>query len=266
MIVLIKGAGDIASGIAAKLWRSGIDVVMTDLTDPTSIRRTVCFSEAIRNGVTTVEDIEAEKAEDIKDIERILKEKRIPVFADPGCTIAGKVNFDAVIDAILAKKNLGTSINDAPCVIAVGPGFTAGVDCHACVETKRGHFLGKVIYRGSCIPNTGIPGNIGGYTEERVLRSPADGVISTVKDIGDHVEEGETVAFVNEQPVVCRISGVLRGLLPDGTPVFKGMKSGDVDPRDDSSYCRTISDKASAVAGGVLEALLNLTGVIEHGK
>ena len=263
MLVLIKGAGDIASGIAARLHRSHIDIVMTDLPNPTSIRRTVCFSEAIRNGSATVEDITSVRADDAGDIDRIIGEGHIAVIADPECRIRETMSFDVEIDAVLAKRNLGTHISDAPVVIAVGPGFIAGKDCHACVETKRGHYLGSVIYHGSCIPNTGIPGNIGGYTEERVLRAPCDGIMRPVKDIGDHVEAGETVAYVGDEPIKSKITGVLRGLLPADTEVVIGMKSGDVDPRDIKEYCYSISDKASAVGGGVLEALLSLTGELK---
>lgn len=264
MLVLIRGAGDIASGIAARLYRSHIDIVMTDLPNPTSIRRTVCFSEAIRNGSAIVEDITAVRADDMGDIGKIIEEGNIAVIADPECRIREIMSFDAEIDAVLAKRNLGTRISDAPAVIAVGPGFIAGKDCHACVETKRGHYLGRVIFDGSCITNTGIPGNIGGYTEERVLRAPCDGIIRPFKNIGDHVEAGEIVACVGDEPVISRITGVLRGILPEGTEVGEGMKSGDVDPRDIREYCYSISDKASAVGGGVLEALLSLTGEIKR--
>ena len=170
------------------------------------------------------------------------------------------------MDAILAKRNLGTAITDAPVVIGVGPGFTAGTDCHAVVETMRGHTLGRVIYRGSALPNTNIPGLIGGFAGERVLRAPCDGVFRQALDIGAQVRAGDIAGYVEDQPMICTIDGVLRGILPSGVTVYKGMKSGDVDPRCQPDYCRLASDKALAVGGGVLEAILQKTGVLKHGR
>ena len=172
MLVMIKGAGDIASGIALRLWRAGIGVVMTDLPKPSSIRRTVCFSEAVYHGETKVEEVRARRAEDAADALRLLEENILPVIADPKAESAKVLCPDVIVDAILAKENLGTAITDAPGVVGVGPGFTAGVDCHAVVETMRGHTLGRVIWSGSAVPNTGVPGSIGGYTIERVMHSP----------------------------------------------------------------------------------------------
>lgn len=166
------------------------------------------------------------------------------------------------MDAILAKRNLGTCITDAPVVVGIGPGFTAGEDCHAVVETMRGHTLGRVIYRGNALPNTNIPGLIGGYAGERVLRAPADGIFTRILDIGDEVQPGDIAGTVNGQPMKCTIGGVVRGILPSGTPVHRGMKSGDVDPRCQPEYCTTASDKALAVGGGALEAILHLTGAL----
>ena len=168
------------------------------------------------------------------------------------------------MDAILAKRNLGTKITDAPVVIGVGPGFTAGVDCHAVVETMRGHTLGRVIHEGSAIPNTGIPGLIGGFAGERVLRAPATGLFHPLRDIGDAVTEGEILATVAGQPMTATLTGTLRGILPEGTEVFPGMKAGDIDPRCQRSHCFTASDKALAVGGGVLEAILALTGALKE--
>ena len=176
MLVLIRGAGDIATGIALRLHRSGMQVVMTDLPRPTAIRRTVCFSPAITHGETVVEGVRAVRAEDAGAARACLAQGAIPVLPDPDCRCRDELRPDALVDAILAKKNLGTRITDAPVVVAVGPGFTAGEDCHAVVETMRGHTLGRVIYRGSALPNTNIPGLIGGYAGERVLRAPADGI------------------------------------------------------------------------------------------
>lgn len=262
MLILIRGAGDLASGIALRLWHSGMDVVMTDLPQPTAIRRTVSFSEAIVYGETKVEDVTAKKAETPDDALLLLKKGIIPVLADPEARCREYLAPDALVDAILAKRNLGTHITDAPVVIGVGPGFTAGVDCHAVVETMRGHTLGRVICEGSALPNTNIPGLIGGFAGERVLRAPADGIFRGVHKIGDHVEVGDIVGFVGNAPMRCTISGVLRGMIADGTPVKTGLKSGDVDPRDEESYCHTVSDKALAIGGGVLEAILHLSGVL----
>ena len=169
-----------------------------------------------------------------------------------------------MVDAILAKKNLGTAITDAPLVIGVGPGFCAGKDCHAVIETMRGHTLGRVIRSGEPIPNTNIPGLIGGFTGERVLRAPDDGSFHQLADIGARVQVGDVVGEVNGKPMACTIAGVIRGMLADGTPVYKGMKSGDVDPRGELSYCYTASDKAIAIGGGVLQAILEYTGVLSN--
>lgn len=258
MLALIKGAGDIASGIAVRLKRAKFDIAMTDIERPTAIRRTVCFSQAIVNGWAYVEDIKAERAQSIDDIYEIIKRGNIAVIADEKAECIKTLKPYFVIDAILAKKNLGTSIDDAPVVIGVGPGFRAGVDCHAVIETQRGHYLGRVILEGSAAENTGVPGNIGGYTTERIIRAVKDGIFTPVCQIGDIVEAGQTVAYVDGEPVKCLIGGVLRGILPENTPVYKGMKSGDVDPRCKKEHCYTVSDKASAVGGGVLEAMLRL--------
>ena len=256
-MILIRGAGDIASGIAVRLFRCGFTLAMTDLSKPTSIRRTVCFSEAILHGTCTVEDITAERAFSKTDADDIWARGHIPVFADDDGTVLSSLRPEAVVDARLAKVNLDTSITDAPIVIAVGPGFTAGQNCHAVVETQRGHYLGRAIYTGAAAPNTGVPGNIGGYTVERIIRSPKAGVFHPVHMIGDQVESGEIVAYVDDAPVTCLIGGTLRGILPEGIQVHEGMKSGDVDPRCQLDHCRCASDKALSVGGGVLEALLH---------
>ena len=260
MLVWVRGAGDLASGIAFRLKRSGYAVVMSDLPEPTSIRRTVCFSEAIVNGSACVEGVSARFAADAAAAEAILAAGEIPVLADPSGAETKKLRPDALVDAILAKRNLGTAITDAPAVIGVGPGFSAGADCHAVVETMRGHTLGRVYYEGGALPNTGVPGSIGGFTLERILRAPRAGMFKGAKRIGDKVAAGDVCAYVDGEPIVSRISGVLRGLLPDGIRVYAGMKSGDVDPRCEISNCYTVSDKALAIGGGVLEAILHLTG------
>lgn len=263
MLVMIKGAGDIASGIALRLWRAGINVVMTDLPKPSSIRRTVCFSEAVYRGETKVEEVHARLAADAADALLLLEENILPVIVDPKAESAKELHPDVIVDAILAKENLGTAITDAPGVVGVGPGFTAGTDCHAVVETMRGHTLGRVIWSGSAVPNTGVPGNIGGYTIERVMHSPCAGEFRALRQIGDTVEAGETVAAVGGEPLCAKITGTLRGILPEGFYVpRKGFKSADVDPRCRLFHCFTASDKALAVGGGVLEAVLMLTAAV----
>ncbi len=263
MLVVIRGAGDIASGIALRLFRAHMKVIMTDIAVPTSIRRTVSFSEAIRNGATEVEGVRAELAETLESAQKIAASGKIAVLADPEASCVSVLKPDVLVDAILAKKNLGTKITDAPVVIGVGPGFTAKEDCHAVVETMRGHFLGRAIYHGSALPNTRIPGLIGGFAGERVLRAPADGIFSPVLSIGDTVKAGETAGTVDGVPMLCTIDGTLRGILSEGVKVHKGMKSGDVDPRCEPSHCFSSSDKALAVGGGVLEAILNLSQVLQ---
>ena len=262
MLVLIRGAGDLATGIALRLFRSHLRVVMTDLPQPTAIRRTVCFSQAILYESYTVEDVTAVHARTQQDVRRILSGEQIPVLADPQASCQTWLRPDVLVDAILAKRNLGTAITDAPLVIGVGPGFCAGRDCHAVVETMRGHTLGRVIRQGEPLPNTNIPGLIGGFAGERVMRAPDDGIFHQLLDIGAHVQPGDIAGTVNGTPMRCTIAGVVRGILPEGTPVHKGMKSGDVDPRGKEEYCATASDKAIAIGGGVLQAILEYTGIL----
>lgn len=259
MLIVIKGAGDLASGIALRLYHCGYKVVMTDLPQPLAIRRTVAFCEAIRDGQMVVEDVTAKKANNKEDVEKILSEGCIPVLPDPEANIIHEINPDVVVDAILAKRNTGTTINDADVVIGIGPGFCAGEDCHAVIESMRGHTLGRAIYSGPALPNTNIPGLIGGFAGERVLRAPADGVFESARKIGDLVKTGDVIGYVDGKPMVSTIDGVLRGLISDGTPVREGLKSGDVDPRGKVEYCSLVSDKALSIAGGVLEAILKLS-------
>lgn len=258
MLVVIKGAGDLASGVALRLHHSGFEVVMTDLPNPLAIRRTVAFCEAIRDGQMVVEDVTAKRATKKDEVMTILAEGCIPVLPDPEANIIKDINPDVVVDAILAKRNTGTKIEDAKVVIGIGPGFTAGEDCHAVIESMRGHTLGRAIYEGPALPNTNIPGLIGGFAGERVLRAPAAGEFRAVHKIGDMVKTGDVIGYVEDKPMVSTIDGVLRGLIADGTPVRDGLKSGDVDPRGNVEYCTLVSDKALAIAGGVMEAILKL--------
>lgn len=262
MLVVIRGAGDIATGIALRLYRAGMQVVMCDLAQPTSIRRTVCFSEAIRLGETTIEGVCGVLCEDAEVARLAADSACVAVMADPKASCVLDLHPDVLVDAILAKRNLGTTRGMAPVVIGVGPGFTAQVDVDAAVETMRGHYLGRVYYTGSPLPNTAIPGLIGGYAGERVLRAPADGTFAPCVKIGDEVKAGTVCGTVAGQPMVATIDGVVRGLLQEGVPVTRGMKSGDVDPRCHPEYITMASDKALAVGGGVLEAILSLTGCL----
>lgn len=258
MLILIKGAGDIATGIAVRLKNSGMQVVMTEIAIPTTVRRSVAFSRAVYEGSAVVENIIARLVLDFAQIPAVLQRDEIPVLIDPRCEVLKSIHFDAVVDSILAKKNLSTDPTQAPVVIGVGPGFSVPQDCHCVIETQRGHDLGRCIYQGCAAKNTGIPGEIGGYTVERLLRAPCDGIFHPILAIGDIVKAGQTVAMVDDQPVTAQINGIVRGLLQDNVPVKAGMKSGDIDPRGCYEHCFTVSDKARAVGGGVLEAILHL--------
>lgn len=256
MMILIKGAGDLATGIAYRLKKSGFDIVMTEIDKPTTVRRTVAFSQAVFDNEIVIEGIKGVKVNNINEIYKEINQGNIPIIIDEKAEIIKELRPDVVVDAIIAKKNLGTNIKDAPIVIGVGPGFEAKVDCHLVVETKRGHYLGKVIEEGSAIPNTGVPGNIGGYTKERIIRASSNGKIKPVVSIGDFVKKGDVVAYVDGVEVLAQIDGIVRGMLQEGIEVFKGMKSGDIDPRCEKDHCFTISDKARSIGGGVLEAIL----------
>lgn len=259
MMVLIKGAGDLATGIAYRLKKSGFDIVMTEIHKPTTVRRTVAFSQAVFDNEIVIEGIKGVKVNNINEIYEEIREGNIPIIIDEKAEIIKELRPDVVVDSIIAKKNLGTSIEDAPIVIGVGPGFEAKVDCHLVVETKRGHYLGKVIEEGSAIPNTGVPGNIGGYTKERIIRASSNGKIKPLVAIGDFVKKGDIVAYIDGIEVLAEIDGIVRGMLQEGIEVFKGMKSGDIDPRCEKDHCFTISDKARSIGGGVLEAIMYMS-------
>ena len=231
---------------------------------PSAIRRKAAFSEAVYDGTAEVEGVKAVRISDAARAEEILARGQVPLLVDPAGDSIRQLKPDAVVDAILAKKNLGTSIGMAPLTIALGPGFTAGVDVHYVIETMRGHNLGRIIVSGCATPNTGIPGMVGGYGAERVIHSPAGGTFRQKKEIGDEVQAGETVGTVEspegEVPVRTAIAGVLRGILRDGYPVTKGFKLADVDPRlAEKKNCFTISDKARCIAGSVLELAVRHT-------
>lgn len=253
--VVIKGAGDLGSGVAARLRRCGFGVIMTEIPQPTVIRRTVAFAEAVYAGVWAVEEIEARRVDEVAEIPVCLRQGVLPILVDPEGSLGRGLGPDVLVDATLSKRNVGTRIADAPIVIALGPGFKAGVDAHAVVETNRGHGLGRVLLEGEAEPDTGVPAVIAGASGERVLRAPREGRFHEVRAIGDRVQPGDVVAHVDGAPVVAAVGGVLRGLLRSGLWVERGLKVGDVDPRAIPEHCHTISDKSLAVGGGVLEAI-----------
>lgn len=256
VLVLIRGAGDLATGVAVRLYRCGFQVVMTELPQPLAVRRTVAFAQAVYDGAMIVEDIPA-RLVDAGDVHATLGDGVVPVVLDPHGWAIGALLPEVVVDARMAKRNLGTTLDDAPLVVALGPGFVAGQDCHAVVETNRGHDLGRVIWAGSAEPDTGVPGRLGGADAARVLRAPADGVLTAVRDIGEVIRAGEVVAIVGDTEVTAGIDGVLRGMLHDGLWVAAGTKLGDIDPRAERSHVHSVSDKSRAIAGGVLEAIMS---------
>jgi xanthine dehydrogenase accessory factor len=257
VLVLIKGAGDLASGVAYRLFRSGFPVVMTETTQPLAVRRGVAFAQAVYDGQMTVQQVTARLVEDVSAIPAALGQPIIPLLVDPQANCRAVLQPAVLVDAIIAKANTGTTVADAPLVIALGPGFTAGHDCHAVVETNRGHDLGRVLWEGSACPDTGLPGIVGGQGPRRVLRAPRSGRLRPLHAIGDLVDAEEVVATVEGDEVRAPFAGVLRGLIHESVDLSPGMKIGDVDPRGVRQHCFSISDKALAVAGGVLEAILS---------
>ena len=257
MLILIKGAGDLASGIACRLHRAGMKIIMTETAKPTMVRCTVSFGMAVLNGQAVVEDITADLAANIDDIPQILAAGNIAVLVDPDTENLSSLHPAAIVDAILAKQNTGTTSDDAPEVVAVGPGFTAGEDCHAVIESMRGHDLGRVIYKGSAIPDTGEPGEIRGASKTRLLRAPADGVFVPLAAIGDFAQEGQVVAQVAGMDIKAGLTGMIRGMMIAGTPACVGLKVGDIDPSTNPYLWQSVSDKALAIGGGVLEAILH---------
>jgi xanthine dehydrogenase accessory factor len=262
MLVALKGAGDLATGVIHRLSRAGFAVMATELPQPTVLRRTVAFAEAVALGEMTVEGITACRASSPGEIQAALVRGLVPLVVDPKGTMLRQMQPRVLVEATLSKYNSGITMDDAPLVIALGPGYEAGKDVHAVIETNRGHNLGRVYLQGRAEPNTGVPGTIGGYGIERILRAPCAGTLYGLRQIGDQVQEGETVAVVNaddsSMPITAAISGILRGLVRDGLPVRSGMKVGDIDPRALREHCFTISDKSRAVGGGVLEAIMYL--------
>lgn len=258
-LVIVRGAGDLASGTLAHLHRCGFAVFALECKQPAAIRRSAAFCEAVYDGVQTVEGITCRRIEKAEQAWRVIADGEIPLLVDEIADCIAELQPAAVVDAILAKRNIGTRADMASVVVALGPGFVAPQDCDAVIETMRGHNLGRPIYAGSALPNTGVPGLIQGYGKERVMHSPAAGTMRCVHQIGDEVEQGEVIGYVGETPVYASLTGVLRGILRDGFDVPNGMKLADIDPRGEQKRnCITISDKARCIAGGVMEALLVL--------
>jgi len=255
--VLIRGAGELASGVAHRLSQCHFRVLMTEIPQPLAVRREVAFCEAVYQGEKEIEGVVAKLVSSQDEIYRTWQQGKLPLVIDPEAKVKDVVKPHVLVDAIMAKKNLGTKITDAPLVIGLGVGFEAGKDVHAVIETNRGHNLGRVIRQGRAEPDTGVPGGGTASSADIVLRAPKTGRFLSVRRIGDHVQKGDVVAFVDDVPVKTLIGGVIRGLLRDGTQVHQRMKSGDVDPRGIDSYCYTITDKPRAIAGGVLEAILS---------
>lgn len=257
-LIIVRGGGDLATGTIHKLWSVGFYVVVLETQYPAAIRRQVSLCEAVYGGETSVEDMTGVLAFDEDEIFSVLEEGKVPVVVDPEGKFIAKWKPEVVVDAILAKRNLGTYKEMAPLTIALGPGFCAGKDVDVVIETKRGHNLGRVIREGEAYPNTGIPGNIGGYTSERVIHSEKRGILKNKKNIGDIVKKGEVIAVIEgeETPVRATIGGILRGLIRDGFPVTEGFKIADIDPRkEELENCFTISDKARCIGGSVLEVV-----------
>jgi xanthine dehydrogenase accessory factor len=254
-VAVVKGAGDLGTGVAYRLWRTGFRVLCVDLEKPLVIRRGASFAAALYDARITVDGAQAERIMYVDEAVYAWQRNCIPVLADPGWRSVAIMQPEALVDAIMAKRNTGTKIGDAPVVVACGPGFTAEKDCHAVVETQRGHDLGRVLYSGSASADTGVPGQVGGESAQRVVRAPCDGPMYGRRAIGDIVKAGDTIAQVDTTLVKAPIAGVLRGLLHDGVQVKAGLKIGDIDPRAEVRYCYSISDKALAVGGGVLEAV-----------
>jgi xanthine dehydrogenase accessory factor len=256
--VVVKGGGDLGTGVIYRLHRAGFWVLVTDLPRPLSIRRAVALASAVYEGSVEIEGMIGRRVEQDSEIRTAWQKGEIPVLIDPEAMVVSRMRPTVLVDSVMAKENTGTVIDDAPVVVALGPGFTAGMDCHAVIETQRGHYLGRAIYNGGAAPDSRLPGATQGVTSKRVLRASRAGQFQTVCQIGDQVHAGQVLAYVGGEPVRAGIDGVVRGLLAEGLDVEAGLKLGDIDPRGESEYCFRISDKALAVGGGVLEAVLFL--------
>jgi xanthine dehydrogenase accessory factor len=255
-LVVVKGGGDLASGVVYRLKRAGYPVIVTELAAPLLVRRAVAFGEAVYAGQVEIDGITARRVDSTEAARDMAANEAVPVLVDPAAAAVRALRPAVVVDGIMAKMNTGTRIDDAPLVVALGPGFTAGVDCHAIVETMRGHGLGRLLYRGTAAPDTGTPGTVAGHTADRVLRAPAAGHVDAVVAIGERVAPGDLIATVAGTTIRAPFAGVLRGIVHPAVEVTSGMKIGDLDPRGLIEHCFTISDKALAMGGAVLEAVL----------
>ncbi len=256
--VLIRGGGDLATGVAARLHRAGFEILITELAQPLVVRRTVSFAEAVFSGHTQVEEVVATLIIHPQEIEKIISANQIAVIVDPELTILENFSPAILIDARMMKRSAKIELDVVELVIGLGPGFSTGKNCHAVIETLRGHDLGRVIWQGEAQADTGIPDAVNGIQSERVLRAGVPGTLKTFAEIGQHLEKGELIAEIDHQQILAPFKGVLRGLVKEGTVVRSGMKIGDVDPRDEEKYIYSISDKALSIGGGVLEAILSL--------
>jgi len=257
--ILIRGGGDLASGVALRLQRVGLNILISEHAKPLAVRRLVSFAEAVYRGNFTVEDVTACFVQHVNDIETVMLRREIPVLVDPTCeTILSHPLLSplVIIDARMTKRAPDIRIDSAPLVIGLGPGFSAGKNCHAAIETNRGHFLGRVIWDGAPEADTGIPGAVARHRDDRVLRSPGDGLFKSQVEIGNWVRRGQMIAVVEDQMIYAPFDGILRGLLHDGLRVHRGLKVGDIDPRQDLRISTYVSEKSLAIGGGVLEALL----------
>lgn len=266
-LIVVRGGGDLATGTIYKLHKCGFPVLVLEVPGPSAIRRNVAFSEAVYEGCQKVEDVTCYLADSMENAVKLLAEGKLTMLVDPKGESIARLKPMAVVDAILAKKNLGTGRAMAPITVALGPGFEAGTDVDAVVETQRGHNLGRVLWQGKAAPNTGIPGIIAGFGRERVIYSPAAGIVRNVCHITDTVKKGQTIAIIETDKesisVTATLDGLLRGLIRDGYPVPEGFKIADIDPRtEEYENCFTISDKSRCIAGGVLEAILYRKGVL----
>lgn len=259
--VLLRGGGDLASGVAVRLHRAGFHVLVTEMPAPLAVRRLVAVAEAVYAGEVQVEECTARRIERPGEAEFGWRQDEIPVLVDPSLSCLSAFEPLALVDGRMRKVPPETGLEAAPMVIGLGPGFTAGLDCHAVVETNRGHHMGRVIWDGTAQADTGVPEQVDGHDMDRVLRAPSDGILTSHADLGTVIEPGQTIADVDGVEIKAPFRGALRGLIHDGLQVREGAKVGDLDPRADPSYCYQISDKALAVGGGVLEALLSSPAV-----
>ena len=263
--IIVRGGGDLATGVIHRLWSAGFKVLVLECAQPAAIRRQVALSEAVYQGEATVEGMTGVLITSLQEAQNVWQQGKVPVLVDATAACVKDFQPDILIDAIIAKRNLGTSMNMAKLIVALGPGFTAGEDVDVIVETKRGHNLGRIIRSGSAAPNSGVPGNIAGFSKERVLHAECAGVLHIVRDIGSVVKKGELIAQIETAdgrlvPVLATLTGIIRGMIREGFAVTKGFKIADIDPRQEElANCFTISDKARCIAGSVLELVCGYT-------